>query len=196
MIVNQKNRGFTIFFSVLVGSLTLAIGLVIYDLFVRGLTLSQVATQSQFAIYAADTAAECALYWDFNLATTSSETDGSAFATSSATLSSETGVGKAILCSGMADGTPHNIAANGTPTSPYTAPSTSWTAWSTVTTASSATTTFYIAIGTTTTSMGPCAKVEVGKKGNPPQTTIISHGFNTCSANTVLRVERTLQVNY
>jgi hypothetical protein len=42
----------------------------------------------------------------------------------------------------------------------------------------------------------PCVKVEVGKSGNPSQTTIISHGYNTCSATNALRLERTLQVNY
>ena len=48
----------------LVGSLALAVGLAIYDLTIRELDLSAVATQSQYAVYAADTGAECALYWD------------------------------------------------------------------------------------------------------------------------------------
>lgn len=58
-------RGFTMFFAVLVASLALSIGLAIYDLVIRELQLSTTTTQSQYAIYAADTAAECALYWDF-----------------------------------------------------------------------------------------------------------------------------------
>ena len=77
-------RGFTIFFAVLVASLSLSIGLAIYDLFVRELLLSQTATQSQYAIYAADTGIECALYWDIRFASlVPSDADGSAFATSS-----------------------------------------------------------------------------------------------------------------
>ena len=57
-------KGFTIFFAMLVGALALSIGLAIYDLTVRELDLSATATQSQYAIYAADSGAECALYWD------------------------------------------------------------------------------------------------------------------------------------
>lgn len=53
------------FFAVLVSSLALAIGLAIYDLVVRELQLSTTTAQSQYAIYAADTGVECALYWDF-----------------------------------------------------------------------------------------------------------------------------------
>ncbi len=193
----RYTRGFTVFFAMLVGTLTLTLGIVLYDLLIRSLTLSQVAKQSQFAIYAADTAIECALYWDFNLATSSSETDGSAFATSSATPAAETGSSKSILCSRRADGAQHNIAANGTPPASFVAPDNTWTAWTTSSNASAATTTFYIAIGNpTTANTSPCAKVEVGKTGNPSRTTIIAHGFNTCLTTTGLRVERTLQVNY
>lgn len=63
---NQKlqPRGFTIFFAILVASLALSIGLAIFDLTVRSLRLSSISTQSQYAIYASDTGAECALYWD------------------------------------------------------------------------------------------------------------------------------------
>lgn len=57
-------KGFTLFFALLVSSLALAIGLAIYDITVRELQLSNAATQSQYAVYAADMGAECALYWD------------------------------------------------------------------------------------------------------------------------------------
>ena len=55
------NKGFTLFFALLVSSLALAIGVSIYDITVRELNLSEAATQSQYAVYAADTGAECAL---------------------------------------------------------------------------------------------------------------------------------------
>lgn len=77
----RNNRGFTIFFAMLVGGLALSVGVAIYDLTVRELDLSSTATQSQFAIYAADTGAECALYWDFKC-TLDDCVAGSAFATS------------------------------------------------------------------------------------------------------------------
>jgi hypothetical protein len=59
-----RRGGFTAFFAVLVSALALAIGLSIYDLLLRELTLSQTARDSQSAIFAADTGVECALYWD------------------------------------------------------------------------------------------------------------------------------------
>lgn len=69
---HTKARGFTMFFAVLVSSLALAIGLAIYDLVTRELLLSTTTAQSQYAIYAADTGVECALYWDFKYNTSNS----------------------------------------------------------------------------------------------------------------------------
>lgn len=74
----MHNRGFTIFFAVLVGGLALSVGIAIYDLTVRELTLSSTVTQSQYALFAADSGAECALYWDGKYGGSNS-----AFATSS-----------------------------------------------------------------------------------------------------------------
>ena len=75
----QTQRGFTIFFAMLTASLALSIGIAIFELTIRELDLSATATQSQFAIYAADSGAECALYWDSKY-----NTNQSAFATTSA----------------------------------------------------------------------------------------------------------------
>ncbi len=186
-ILPAGRRGFTIFFAVLVASLALSVGLVIYDLLIRSLTLSQVATQSQYAIYAADTGAECALYWDFKYIDASSNNNGgsgSAFSTSTLDVWPVSGV----VCNTQ------DIAAQGTPPVPFALPPTGWTAWSKIADPSLATTTFTIALGSS--AIGPCVRVEVGKSGNPSQTTIVSHGYNTCAANSPLRLERTLQVNY
>lgn len=86
-------RGFTVYLAVLVSSLSLAIGLAIYDLVSREVSLSQVARESQYAIYAADTGIECALFWDFHY----TDADGSVFATST-----EDSPGSGALCSGQA----------------------------------------------------------------------------------------------
>lgn len=86
----MKPRGFTIFFATLVASLALAVGLAIYDLTIRSIQLSSIATQSQYAIYASDAGAECALYWDSKYGGS-----GSLFATSSASV---TGTG---TCAGQ-----------------------------------------------------------------------------------------------
>src|SRR3989338_283641 len=88
---NINNKGFTIFFAMLAGGLALSIGIAIYDLTIRELDLSATATQSQYAIYAADTGVECALYWDYKCAGGGCA-DGSAFATSSSYLGATSGV--------------------------------------------------------------------------------------------------------
>jgi len=97
--------GFTAFFAVLVASLALSVGLAIYDLLIRQLTLSQVATQSVYAIFAADTAIECALYWDNKASSLNGSP--SIFATSSAS-------GNAVF-SGTANCNTQNIVAQGPP---------------------------------------------------------------------------------
>ena len=166
----RSPRGFTIFFATLVTSLALAIGLVIFDLTIRELDLSATATQSQFAIYAADTGAECALYWNSHYGALNSEdTDGSAFSTT--TLGADAaGAGEGVVCAGK------DIASD----------------WTFSTDATGATTTFSLTLGTG--SGVPCVTVEVAKRGVPSRTTIISHGHNTCRTGST-QLERALQVN-
>lgn len=164
-------RGFTIFFAVLVSSLALAIGLVIYDVTVRQLALATSSLQSQYAIYAADTGAECALYWDTKGLL---DTNTYAFATSSVSSPKTSGV----VCNGV------DIAV-------YMADSAN-AAFNTKT-PTSAINTFYV-----TSTTGPwCAGVQVSKftVDSGQRTTIQAHGFNTCVAGPG-QVERVLQVDY
>lgn len=60
----RHQPGFTLLLAALVGSLVLALGLSIVAIARKSVTLSSIGRDSQFAFYAADTAAECALYWD------------------------------------------------------------------------------------------------------------------------------------
>jgi hypothetical protein len=60
----QNQRGFTLLLAALVASITLSLGAAIYSITLKQLTLSGIGRDSQFAFYAADTSAECALYWD------------------------------------------------------------------------------------------------------------------------------------
>ncbi len=60
----STERGFTILFAVLTASLLLAVGIAVFQVTLKELLLSSSARDSQFAIYAADTGIECALYWD------------------------------------------------------------------------------------------------------------------------------------
>jgi hypothetical protein len=176
----KKNRGFTIFFATLVASLALAIGIAIYDIMVRQLDLSTTVTQSQSAIFAADSGVECALYWDSKYSI-----GGSVFATSSASAPPSSGV----QC-GVAD-----IAAQGTPPTPFAPSPTGWGPWSVIASPVAATTTFTLTFPPYTY----CVRVEVSKfikDDGSIATEIYSHGFNTCAANGQTQLERELQVNY
>ncbi len=61
---NNKEKGFTILFAVVVSSLVLAIGLSIAHITLKQVILSSTGRESQIAFYAADSGAECALYHD------------------------------------------------------------------------------------------------------------------------------------
>src|SRR3989338_2827436 len=61
---NSGERGFTLLLAALVASIVIALGSAIFSIAQKELTLSSIGRDSQYAFYAADTAAECALYWD------------------------------------------------------------------------------------------------------------------------------------
>ena len=174
--MHTYTRGFTIFFASLVAALALAVGVAIYDITVRELALSVIETQSQEAIYAADSGTECALYWDTKVST-STNTTGSAFATSS----TDTEIAKSgqALCNGQ------DIVAGSAPLS---------VPWSIVSNGSAATTTFEISLGKYQSS--PCVLVTVAKSGNPSATAINAYSHNPCNPNDPNQLERQLQVTY
>jgi Tfp pilus assembly protein PilX len=62
---SSSRAGFTLLFAMLVGSLLLAIGLSIFSIVFRELGLASITRDSSTALFAADTGAECALYWEF-----------------------------------------------------------------------------------------------------------------------------------
>ncbi len=61
----RRQAGFTLLLAALVSSIVLAVGAAIFGIAQKQVLLSAIGRDSQFAFYAADTAAECALYWDF-----------------------------------------------------------------------------------------------------------------------------------
>lgn len=81
LIPNYRKRknegGFTLLLAALVSSIVLALGASIFEIASREVTLSSIGRDSQFAFYAADQGAECALYWDLRYLyfATSSPTD-------------------------------------------------------------------------------------------------------------------------
>ena len=60
----HNQRGFTLLLATIIASLLLAVGAAMFGIIKKQVILSSVGRDSQFAFYAADTAAECALYWD------------------------------------------------------------------------------------------------------------------------------------
>jgi len=61
----NNNRGFTLLLATLISSLLLLLGAAIFSVIKKEVVLSSIGRDSQFAFYAADAGAECALYWDF-----------------------------------------------------------------------------------------------------------------------------------
>lgn len=74
METKKNQRGFTILFSALVASLVLTLGISIFSVAQKQIILSSLGRSSQYAFYAADTGAECALYWDIRFEYFSSST--------------------------------------------------------------------------------------------------------------------------
>lgn len=78
---HTQERGFTLLIAALIASVVLALGSSIFTIAQKQVQLSSIGRDSQYAFYAADTAAECALYWDVR---------HSAFGTSTATADGTT----------------------------------------------------------------------------------------------------------
>ena len=59
-----SNNGFTLLVAVLISGVLLSVALAIFNITIKEILLSSSGRDSQFAFYAADSGAECALYWD------------------------------------------------------------------------------------------------------------------------------------
>lgn len=64
MIKLKTNQGFTLFVAIMVTSTLLIVSMGIIALAYRENIITSAARESQFAFYAADTGADCAIYWD------------------------------------------------------------------------------------------------------------------------------------
>ncbi len=165
------------FFGVLIAGLALAIGIAIYDLVVRELALSQISTQSQLAVFAADTGADCALYWDAKY------TGPKPFFPAPWIVGWVAPSGSAYTCNQQ------NIA-------------TQLVAANIVQNATDATTTFRMSMSPTSVEAAPCTVVSVHKytdsgSGTPiRRTTISADGYNTCNTLAPNRLQRSLIVFY
>jgi len=62
--VRPPQRGFALFIAIILSAVAAIVTLSLTALAYKSLILSSAARESQYAFYAADTALECALYWD------------------------------------------------------------------------------------------------------------------------------------
>jgi hypothetical protein len=62
----RLSRGFALIFAILASSLLISIALSVWNIASREVAFSSFGRESQIALFAADTGAECALYWDLN----------------------------------------------------------------------------------------------------------------------------------
>ena len=63
-MITTTQRGFTLLVAVILASVALSLGLILLDISYKQVVLASSARQSQSAFYNADSAMECALYWD------------------------------------------------------------------------------------------------------------------------------------
>lgn len=62
--MSTEPRGFTLLIAVVLSSVIVSVSLALLDITYKQVTLASAAAQSQYAFYNADTALECALYFD------------------------------------------------------------------------------------------------------------------------------------
>lgn len=178
-------RGFTTLFALLIASLLLAVGLAIYNITIKQVIFSSLARNSSYAIDAADTGIECALYWDFKCPSgVCGDGSGSAFATSTDSLGKKPVSG--VYCNAQ------DIAATAAAANTWPIPAGSGPDGAT---ASAATTTFEVQLSTGGSNTY-CANVTVAKWGSPVRTNITSEGYSSCTLSDPTRTERVLQASY
>jgi hypothetical protein len=62
----KREAAFVLLYAVMTSTIILAVGVSIISIALKQLAISTVGRESQYAFYAANTGAECALYWDFH----------------------------------------------------------------------------------------------------------------------------------
>lgn len=225
MITNRNSRspeprGFVLLYAVMTASIVLAVGVSIISIALKQLSIANLGRESQYAFYAANTGAECALYLDFHGVVSASGGAGTYFRRLSIFRNPfMQGIWPEITA--PTDVAQVNCARTALMGNPY-APAGSGNEWTEsdcgVGYASNECdgTSFTVFLGRDDAGgvdvEGPCAKVTVLKvRGNDPgagfefdpdpagqnlQTVIDSRGYNYCSETNSRRVERGLKFSY
>jgi Tfp pilus assembly protein PilX len=187
----NKQKAFVLLFSVLVSSLVLAVGISIISIALKQVVLSGSGRDSQFAFYAANTGAECALYWDLSR----DSNDNQVFATSTEGLNFDVSEVKCLNNQLAVDTEDMNSDCD-----PDISSDLGWC----IETADypKIKTKFRIQYGG---DRPYCADVVVTKEiipigqvnaGLVATTTVTSRGYNTCDSANPRRIERALEFNY
>lgn len=178
----HKRKGIALLMSVLVSSIFFVIAAAVFKIAFIEYTLSSTGKDSQFAFYAADTGAECALYWDSNYPSNAQDSSGSAFNVGSQAVSSDPVA--------FEDSNRQNILGIGNGPSLTLIKCLGADVVSFSQGGDTRDTKFELNSGSV------CANVDVQKRENSGSlvTTIISKGYNTCNVSSPRRVERTLKV--
>lgn len=194
----STTSGSVLLLALIIAAILLSVGIGISNIGLKEIRLSSLDSQSGLAFYIADTAAECALFWDIQRPY---GTTAGTFATSSDSINYNLTPTSNIFCPNVFD-----IAQQGDPFgAPITFPQLaagSGDPWNVQISSdalySYATTTFLVPEEFWDGGK-PCAIVAVGKKTdlttNVTYTTIESHGRSSCDTNP-RRVERGLQISY
>ncbi len=162
-------RGITLLISVILASVVLSVSLSLLDITYKQVLLASSAKQSQYAFYAADSAMECALYWDQQK--DAFDFVASSYLSSGITCADSTGATQTIVMS-----------PSSWPSSPVN--------YSSVI---STTRTSYFHLPCTG---GGDSGVVTVTKTNTGTTNIFATGYSNCSATDPRRIERGLKVNY
>jgi len=175
---NINQRGVAVLFAVLISILLISVTATMISIALRQTILSSTGRDSQYAFYAADTAMDCALYWDNNQPENPSPVEGQTYAVFP--FSDESPYSTGANCSGV------DITNNGP---------TNWDQNNSV-----GITTFELKIKSDLTGRTYCSEVMVEKKlvGTVKTTVMKTNGFNgpTCDRTSTRTVERGLELSY
>lgn len=190
IFIKNNKKAFTLLFAVLVSSLVLAVGASIIDIATKQVILSGSGRDSEYAFYAANTGAECAIYWDRigliddpNPVFPINAINEIVSDTSLVTCNGFQIIDNSPGCDGIDEDDPDNTDGQ------------NFWCYSNLT-ADSAETTFRIEFAE-----GYCANVTVLKHPDPLdgdklETVISSRGYNTCDPDNHRRVERGLRYTF
>ena len=180
---NTQENGSVLILALIMASILLSVGMGISNIALKEIKLSSIGDESGKAFYMADTAAECALYWDLRSTTTIDMLDGVSDSDGKEVFATSTDVYWAIPTNDIKCFNGINIAAP-------------WNAINPARLLGSAVTTF--TLQDTVDIKKPCAQVVVTKTNvlGVVTTTIDSRGQSSCDSTDPRRVERGLKVSY